>query len=357
MVTIKGDVRFCCNALRRSGFRVAEYPVTRTSSPASRHPYLVTALLLGCLGAAPAPAADNYPSRPVRMIIPFPAGGPADFVGRLYAQQLADAWSNPVVTDNRTGASGIIGTEIAVRSAPDGYTLLFGSTTTFAVNALLMKKLPYDVFRDLDLIGLVAIAPHVLAVRADIPAKDVKDLIALAKKQPGKLTFASAGPGTIVHMAGELFKHQAGVNIVHIPFKGGGPATIGLLAGEVDMVVNDLSAVLVHVKGGKLRSLAAAHPRRLQPLPDVPTFAEAGLPGVESSTWWGMAVPVKTPRALMTRIKAAHDQVLARPVYGERLAVLAMEPLALSGEQGAAFIRREIEKWRKVVTAANVKLD
>jgi len=301
--------------------------------------------------------AQDYPSRPVRMINPFPAGGPADFVGRHYAQHLAEVWGNPVVTDNRTGASGIIGTEIAVRSAPDGYTLLFGSTSTFAINALLMKKLPYDVSRDLDLVGLVAIAPHVLAVRADLPARDVKELIALAKKQPGKLTFASAGPGTIVHMAGELFKHQAGVNIVHIPFKGGGAATIGLLAGEVDMVVNDLSAVLVHVKSGKLRSLAAAHPRRLQPLPDVPTFAEAGLPGVESSTWWGMAVPVKMPRALMARIKAAHDQVLARPAYGERLAVLAMEPLALSGAPGAAFIKREIEKWRKVVTAANVRLD
>ena len=301
--------------------------------------------------------AQPYPARPVRMINPFPAGGPADFVGRHYAQHLAEVWGNPVVTDNRTGASGIIGTEIAVRSAPDGYTLLFGSTSTFAINALLMKKLPYDVSRDLDLVGLVAIAPHVLAVRSDLPARDVKELIALAKKQPGKLTFASAGPGTIVHMAGELFKHQAGIDIVHIPFKGGGAATIGLLGGEVDMVVNDLSAVLVHVKSGKLRSLAAAHPRRLQPLPDVPTFAEAGVPGVESSTWWGMAVPVKMPRALMTRIKAAHDQVLARPVYGERLASLAMEPLALSGAPGAAFIRREIEKWRKVVAAANVRLD
>ena len=331
--------------------------MTGKTSRFTIHHSRLTFLALILLGTISAAVAQSYPARPVRMINPFPAGGPADFVGRLYAQQLADAWSNPVVTDNRTGASGIIGTEIAVRSAPDGYTLLFGSTSTFAINALLIKKLPYDVSRDLELVGLVAIAPHVLAIRADLPARDVKELIALAKKQPGKLTFASAGPGTIVHMAGELFKHQAGVDIVHIPFKGGGPATIGLLAGEVDMVVNDLSAVLVHVKSGKLRSLAAAHPRRLQPLPDVPTFAEAGVPGVESSTWWGMAVPVKMPRALMTRIKAAHDQVLARPVYSERLAVLAMEPLALSGEQGAAFIKREVEKWRKVVTAANVRLD
>src|SRR5689334_10686079 len=159
---------------------------------------LVPVLLLGWFFSAPAPAAEGYPSRPVRMIIPFPAGGPADFVGRHYSQHLAEAWGNAVVTDNRAGASGIIGTEIAARSAPDGYTLLFGSTSTFAVNAVLIRKLPYDMFRDFDLIGLVAIAPHVLAVRANLPARDVKELIALAKKQPGKLTFASAGAGTIV---------------------------------------------------------------------------------------------------------------------------------------------------------------
>lgn len=318
---------------------------------------LVPILLLGWSCAASALAADGYPSRPVRMIIPFAAGGPADFVGRHYSLNLAEVWGNSVVTDNRAGASGIIGTEIAARSAPDGYTLLFGSTSTFAVNEVLIKKLPYDMFRDFELIGLVAIAPHVLAVRANLQARDVKELIVLAKKQPGKLTFASAGAGTIVHMAGELFKHQAGIDILHVPFKGGGAATIGLLGGEADMVVNDLSAVLDHVKSGRLRALAAAHTRRLKPLPDVPTFAEAGIAGVESSTWWGVAAPVKTPRPLMAKIKAAHDKVLARPAYGERLAALGMEPLALSGEQGAAFIRREIDKWRKVATAANVRME
>lgn len=328
-----------------------------TKGDPSRRSWRAAVFLLAWAFAAHATAADTYPARPVRMIVPFPAGGPADFVGRLYAQHLAELWGTPIVTDNRTGASGIIGTEMAIRSAPDGHTLLFGSTSTFAVNPVIIPKLPYDVFRDLKLVGLVAIAPHVLAVRADIPARDVRELIALAKKQPGKLTIASAGPGTIVHMAGELFKYRAGVDIVHIPFKGGGPATVGLLAGEVDMVVNDLSAVLAHVKSGRLRALAAAHPRRLQPLPDVPTFAEAGVNGVESSTWWGVAVPVNTPRSLVARIKATHDQVLARASYGERLASLAMEPLALAGEQSAAFIKSEIEKWRKVAVAANVRIN
>lgn len=319
--------------------------------------FVNVAALLALCWAATAFAAEQFPARPARMIIPFPAGGPADFVGRLFAQNLTELWGMQIVADNRAGASGIIGTEIAIKSNPDGYTLLFGSTSTFAVNLVLIKKLPYDVFRDLQLIGLVAIAPHVLAVRASLPARNVKELIALAQAQPGKLTFASAGPGTIVHMAGELFKYHAAIDILHVPFKGGAPATVGLLAGEVDLVVNDLSVVLTHVKSGRLRALGAAHTRRLPPLPDTPTFAELGLPGIVSSTWWGIAVPAATPRAVVNRIKAAHDQVLARPEYGERLAGLAMEPLVLTREQTIAFIKHEIDKWQKVAIAANVRID
>jgi len=317
----------------------------------------LAAALLGLPAATCAAVAEDFPAHPVRMIIPFPAGGPADFVGRLFAQHLTDLWGVQVVTDNRGGASGVIGTDIAARANPDGYTVLFGSTSTFAVNQLLLKKLPYDVFRDFSLIGLVANAPHVLAVRESLPARSVNELIAMAKQQPGKYTFASAGTGTIVHMAGELFKYYAGIDIVHVPFKGGGPATIGLLAGEVDMVVNDLSAVLVYIRSGKLRALAAAHTSRLAPLPDTPTFAELGMPGIVSSTWWGIAVPAQTPAAVRARIVAAHNKVLARPDYRERLAGLAMEPLALTPEQTAAFMRRETDKWQKVVTAAHIHIE
>jgi tripartite-type tricarboxylate transporter receptor subunit TctC len=340
---------------------------TEDRSPTARR-CIAGAALLAMLGApcawsatdfpaSPARSAGDFPARPVRMLVPFPAGGPADYVGRLFAQNLTEIWDRQVVVDNRAGASGIIGTEIAVRAAPDGYTLLFGSTSTFAVNMVLISKLPYDIFRDAALIGLVANAPHVLAVRSGLAARSVGELIALAKKEPGKLTFASAGGGTIVHMAGELFKYHAGIDVVHVPYKGGGPATIALLAGEVDMVVNDLSAVLTHVKGGRLRVLAAAHTSRLKPLPDVPTFAEGGLPGVVSSTWWGIAVPAKTPGPVVDRIKTAHDRVLAQPGYNERLAALAMESLRLDPAGTIAFVKREIGKWQKVAAAARVQME
>jgi tripartite-type tricarboxylate transporter receptor subunit TctC len=318
-------------------------------------PVAIIALAMGF--ATTASAAETYPTRPVRMVIPFAAGGPADFVGRLFAQHLSDLWGQQIVTDNRGGASGIIGTETAIRSNPDGYTLLFGSTSTFAVNLVLIEKLPYDVFRDLQLIGLVANAPHVLAVRASQPARSVKDLVATAKKQPGKLSFASAGAGTIVHMAGELFKYHAGIDILHVPYKGGAAATVGVLSGESTMVVNDLSVVLAHVKSGQMRALAACHDKRLAPLPDVPTFRELGMPGVVSSTWWGMGVPSATPRAIVDRLAAAHAEVVKRPAYAARLAELAMEPLVLDRAQTNAFVKAEIAKWRKVATTANVKLD
>ena len=210
------------------------------------------------------------------------------------------------------------------RSVADGYTLLFSTISTFVINGILIKNIPYDVNRDLELVGIAAVAPYVLAVRTDIPAQSVHELIALAKKQPGRLSFASAGSGTILHMAGEQFKHQSGIDFLHVPFKAGAPALVGVLSNEVDMIVTDLSAVLTYVKSGRLRALAA---------------------------------PAKTPRAVIARLKAGHAAVLARADYIERLAGLAMEPLMMTPEQIAAFVKREIEKWQKVVTAAGVRID
>lgn len=307
--------------------------------------------------ASPARAAEEYPTRPVRLVVPFPAGGPTDIVGRLFAEKLTAVWGKQVVVDSRPGASGIIGADIVAKSSPDGYTILFGSTSTFAVNGVLIKKLPYDIIKDFAFIGLASNGPHVLMVRNGFPAKTAPDLIAMAKKQPGHLKYGSAGAGTIIHMTAELFKYHAGVDIAHVPYKGGAPTVIALLGGEVDLIINDLSVVLPHVKSGKGVALAVSHTGRLQPLPDVPTFTELGYPGILASTWFGVAIPAKTPAAVRARIADAHKQVVARADYRERLATLAMEPLVLTPEQTAAFVKREIDKWQKVVDAAGIKID
>jgi tripartite-type tricarboxylate transporter receptor subunit TctC len=304
------------------------------------------------LVACAAFAAEDYPAKPIQLIVPFPAGGPADIVGRLYAQHLATVVGQPVVTLNRDGASGSIGTAAAARAVPDGYTLVFGTTSTMVVNPLVMKQVPYDFWKDFALIGLIANAPHILAVREGLPARSATELVAMAKRSPGKYTIASSGPGTIVQMAAELFKHETVV-----PFKGGQPATLALLSGEVDMIVNDLTSLKSNLASGKLRALAVAHPSRLKPLPDVPTFAELGMPGVVSSTWWGIGTPVRTPEAVQARLRAATARILADPDYAARLATMAVEPMIMTPEQTSAFVAGEVRKWKTVAAAAKIQVD
>jgi tripartite-type tricarboxylate transporter receptor subunit TctC len=305
-------------------------------------------LFLACAAAGPAGAADEYPAKAVQMIVPFPAGGPADIVGRLYAQHLSAVVGQPVVTLNRDGASGSIGTAAAARAAPDGYTIVFGTTSTMVVNPLVMKDVPYDFWKDFALIGLIANAPHILAVREGLPAKSASDLVAMAKASPGKYTIASSGVGTIVQMAAELLKQETGADLLVVPFKGGQPATLALLSGEVDMIVNDLTALKSNLTSGKLRALAVAHTSRLKLLPDVPTFAELGVPGMVSSTWWGIGVPAKTPDAVQERLRAATLKILADPGYVGRLASMAVEPMSLTPEQTNAFVAGEVKKWKSV---------
>src|SRR5258706_2109563 len=244
-------------------------------------------LLIACsavLCIRSAIAAAAYPERPVRMLVPFAPGGPTDLIGRLIAQQLTEAWGKSVVVDNRAGAGGTIAVDTAFRAAADGYTVLSGSTSTFAVNSALYGKLAYDIARDLPMVGFVAYAPQLLVVRSGIPAATVGELVALAKKQPGKFTFASSGAGTTIHLAGELFKHAAGIEILHIPYKGGGQAVTALLSCEPGMLFNNPGALLAHIQTGRLRALAVAGPVRSAFLPKLPTFAEAGLPQVESGS-------------------------------------------------------------------------
>src|SRR5205814_4514397 len=215
----------------------------------------------------------------------------------------------------------------AARAAPDGYTLVFGTTSTMVVNPLVMKQVPYDFWKDFALVGLIANAPHILAVRDGLPAKSAPELVAMAKRSPGKYTIASSGPGTIVQMAAELFKYETGADLLVVPFKGGGPAMLALLSGEVDMIINDLTTLKSNLASGKLRALAVAHTSRIKLLPDVPTFAELGMPGVISSTWWGIGTPVKTPYAVQARLRAATAKILADPDYIARLATMAVDPM------------------------------
>ena len=313
---------------------------------------LVLLLTLACSHGL----AQEYPARPVRMLVPFAPGGPTDLIGRLVAQHATELLGKPVVVDNRAGAGGLIAVETAVKAAPDGYTVLFGSTSTFSVNPALSKQ-SYDVERDLQLIAFTAYAQQVLVVRAGVPAFTVPELVALAKNAPGKLTFASSGPGTTIHLAGELFKHDARIDILHVPYKGGGPAINAMLAGEVDMIFNNPGALLPHIKSGRLRALAVAGPSRSVFLPDLPTFAESGLPGVESGSAFGLAAPAKTPRAITTVLGATLEKVAASPQYKERLATLGTEPLVMKRDAAAAYVRREYRKWLEVAKVANLKLE
>ena len=320
---------------------------------------------LACMAAAlacaagltgPALANDNYPTRPITMVIPFPAGGPADFVGRLYAQHLSKLAGQPVVIDNTSGAAGSIGTNKVARAEPNGYTILFGTTSTMAINEVLMPNLPYKFQEDFATIGLIANAPHVMAINNKLPANNLQEFVALAKSKPGALTFSSSGQGSIVQMGAELVNLGTGIDLLHVPYKGGNPATLALISGEVDMNVNDLTTLKTHIDSGAIKVLAAANPTRLSPLPNVPTFAELGYPDVISSTWWGIVVPAKTPDAIKQKLQAWNNQIVRDPDYAKRLTELAIEPILLDPQQAAAFVKSETDKWRNVAAKAKIEL-
>lgn len=304
-----------------------------------------------------AQSADNYPARPIKMVVPFPAGGPADIVGRLYAQHLNKLTGQPVVVENVVGAAGSIGTNNVARAEPNGYTILFGTTSTMAINEVLMKNLPYNFQRDFAQIGLIANAPHVMVVGPKVQAKNFGEFVALAKAQPGALTFGSAGLGSIVQMGSEIVKVGANIDLLHVPYKGGGPATLALLSGEIDMTVNDLTTLKGNIDGGKVRALAVANKTRLKPLPDVPTFAELGYPQIMSSTWWGIAVPVKTPSDIQKKLQAWNDQIIRNPEYVSKLAEMAIDPILMTPAEATAFIAAETNKWRDIATKAKIELN
>jgi tripartite-type tricarboxylate transporter receptor subunit TctC len=313
--------------------------------------------LMATLAATPAIAQTDYPSRPVRVVVPFAAGGPADIVGRIVSQHLKDLLGQSFYVDNRVGGGGVIGAETVARAAPDGYTLLFSSNTAFSVTPAIKKNLSYDVKRDIAVVSPVARGPQVLVVRATLGVNSVQELVARAKSEPGKLTYASSGPGTIIHLANELFKYNAGISVVHVPYRGGGPAVLGLLTGDVDMMINDLSPLLEHINAGKLKALAVASDRRAPQIPNTPTFPEAGLPGVISSSWFCVGAPGGTPPEVIKTLSGAIGRVLELPAYAARLDRLGLSPFALSPPEATAFIARELDKWVDLVAAAKIQVE
>jgi tripartite-type tricarboxylate transporter receptor subunit TctC len=311
--------------------------------------------LMGSL--APAVSFAAYPERPIKLVVALAPGGPADTAARVFAPHFGESLGQSVFIENRTGASSVVGTESVVRAEPDGYTLLFGSSSSFAVNPAVMKNLRFDVAKDLSLIALISYTPHVLVVRSSLAANTLPELIALAKSRPGALTYASSGTGGAIHLATELFRRETGIDIVHIPYRGGGPAVLGLLSGDVDIFINDLSTTIENIRAGKLRVLAAAWPTRSPLLPDVPTFGELGFPNVVSSSWFGLAAPASTPPDVTERLARAAREASQASAYRNSLKKLGLEQFTLNADEAAAFVKAEIAKWAEVAASARIQVD
>ncbi|MBI3935465.1 MAG: tripartite tricarboxylate transporter substrate binding protein [Betaproteobacteria bacterium] len=318
-----------------------------------------TFLLILCLGwiAAIAPAqAQSYPAKPVRFIIPFPPGGPTDILGRMAADRLTKAWGIQVVADNRPGAAGNIGSELCARSAPDGYTVCM-FTVAQSISPSLYRKLGYHPLKDFSHVTLMAILPSLLTVHPALPVKNVKELIALAKSKPGKLTYSSTGNGSSPHMLMEMFKSMAGVNMVHVPYKGQAPAVLDQISGEIQLAFNTAIGVLPHVKAGKLKPLAVSTMQRFPPLPELPTVHEGGVKGFDGSSWQGVVMPAGTPREIVAKAHQELAAMLKSAEVKDRMIGMGALPSGITPEQFQAFIRKEIDKWAKVAKFAKVKLD
>lgn len=315
--------------------------------------YRIAYLAALCVVSGVVQAADTYPSRPIRMIVAYPPGGGTDQVGRVMADQLSQTLGQNVVVDNRGGATGNIGTELAARAVPDGYTLLMGNVAPNAVNVSLFKKLGFDPVKDFAPVSLVAVTPNILVTNPSIPVKTVKELIAYAKAKPGALNFPSAGVGSSSHLAGEMLKSMTGISMVHIPFKGGGPALVAVIAGEVQIMFSTMPAAMPHVKSGKVKPVAVTTAKRSQAMPDLPTIAESGVKGYEASTWYGLLAPARTPQAIVTRLHGDTVKILAGPTR-QRLEVQGFEPEGGTPAEFTAYIKSEIIKWAKVIKDAGI---
>jgi len=314
---------------------------------------LTTALVLATPAAVLAQPA--YPARPVRLVVPFTPAGSTDILARATAFALAEAWKEQVIVENKPGAGGMIGAESVARAAPDGYTLLMGHIGTMAVNPSLYPKLPYDAVRDFAPVALVAMVPNVFVVHPALPARSIAEIVALAKAKPGALTYSSGGVGSAAHLAVEYFKLVTGTDIVHIPYKGTGPAIADLISGQISLTMTGLPPSQQHVKSGKLRALGVAGKERLPQWPDVPTLHESGLTDFETTQWYGVLAPARTPPAIVDKVAADIAAALARPDMRQRLEFEGAQPRAMGPAQFGVFIRAEIDRWGKVIRAAGIR--
>ena len=316
-------------------------------------------LATACASAAiaSAAAAAEYPAKPIRMLVGFAPGGGTDTTARVIAQPLSEALGQQVVVDNRAGAAGNIATDIASKSPPDGYTVLMGTIAALAINPSLYSKLPFDPVKDFEPVTLAVSSTNVLVVHPSLPVKSVKELIALAKAHPGKLTFGSSGIGGAGHLAGVLFDQLAGTKMVHVPYKGGAPAMIALVGGEVQLVFSTAETAVPQVKAGKIRALAVTIAKRTALLPDLPTIAEAGLPGYEANNWYGVLVPAKTPHAIVERLNREIVKILNSQPVKESLFRQGLDASPSTPQEFGAYIKSEIAKWAKVVKASGAKAE
>lgn len=313
-----------------------------------------TTLLSAALMSAPAAAADSYPAKSVRVILPGPPGGGADRLARILGQRLSDAWGQPVIVDNRPGAGGLLGMNLLAKATPDGYTIIVGNSGPNAVIPNLRKDVPYDPVRDLAPISLVASTTSLLVVHPSVKAQNVAELISLAKANPGKLTFGSGGNGQASHLAGELFKVSAGIDLLHVPYKGSGPAVVDLVGGRITMMFANIPSSMPQVKSGKLRALAVTSAKRSRLVPDLPTIAESGLPGYETIQWYGVLAPAGTPHEIIGRINADIVKILGNPEMQALLTKQGFDPIGSTPAGFADYIQNELAKWKKVIAAAKL---
>lgn len=324
------------------------------ASPITHHPLLVV-LCATCIGAAWPACAQQYPNRPIRIIVPSTPGGSVDTLARTISPRLSERWRQQVVVDNRSGAGGIIAAELTAKAPPDGYLLMLGTIASLCTNVSLQKKLPYDPVRDFAPVTLVATQNLMLVVHPSLPAKSVKELVRFAKAQSGKLSFASAGNGTGSHLSGELFKQLAGVDILHIPYKGVAPAMVDVISGQVAINFPSILTALPHVRSGRVRALAVTGARRTRAAPELPTMQEAGVKGYESATWYGIVAPAGTPQDIVTKLSAEIAALLNQADTHERLSREGADPVGSTPQEFGQFMQQEIEKWRKVIRAAGIQ--